>query len=239
MYHSVSADGPGPVSITPEVFKDQLAVLADAGGRGVSVSDYVNARRSNLMLPPGTVVLTFDDGYRDFAEVVRPSLPEGWRCTVFLPVEPIDHGRPWDCGDGHPRPLLTWRTIRELADTGIEFGAHSMTHSDLTRLTPGSARDEVALSGARIRERTGHPVEGFAPPFGRITPALRNEVSKRYAWCVGTTMSRAGPTSNLFDLPRLEMWYFRDVRRWRRYVQRGWTPYFALRKAMRAVRESL
>jgi hypothetical protein len=97
----------------------------------------------------------------------------------------------------------------------------------------------VALSGARIRERTGHPVEGFAPPFGRITPALRNEVSKRYAWCVGTTMNRAGPTSNLFDLPRLEMWYFRDVRRWRRYVQRGWTPYFALRKAMRAVRESL
>jgi hypothetical protein len=48
-------------------------------------------------------------------------------------------------------------------------------------------------------------------------------------------MNAADQHSDLFDLPRIEMWYFRNIERWRRYVSQGWTPYFALRRALRAV----
>ena len=240
MYHSVSDDGPGPVSLHPTTFREQLSVLADAGAHGVSVSECVAALRGGRALAPGTVVLTFDDGYRDFADVVFPLLQDkGWRGTVFVPAVPVDSGRAWDCGDGHPRPLMTWRTIEQLAAQGVEFGAHSMTHRDLTQLSPEAVREEIVLSRQRIHERTGCVVDGFAPPFGRSTPEIRDELKRHVAWSVGTRMSRADEHSDVFDLPRLEMWYFRGARRWRRYVEQGWTPYFALRQAMRAAKRAL
>jgi uncharacterized protein YjhX (UPF0386 family) len=51
-------------------------------------------------------------------------------------------------------------------------------------------------------------------------------------------MQRAGATADLFDLPRVEMWVFRELGRWRSFVSRGWTPYFAMRAAVRAVRQA-
>ncbi len=237
MYHSVSARGPGPVSVTPETFEDQMAVLRDAGAVGMSVSDYV-AARTNHTVPEGAVVLTFDDGYRDFLDEAFSTLQAArWGCTVFLPVVPIDRAEPWDCGDSHRRELLTWRDVQDLSARNVEFGAHSMTHRDLTRMAPDIARAEIVDSGRRIADRTGRAVEGFAAPLGRITTDLLETVRKHYRWSVSTTLARASESADIFRLPRIEMWYFRNIPQWRKYVASGWTPYFAFRRAMRAVRE--
>lgn len=240
MYHSISDEGPGPVAIRPATFRDQMSALADAGATAISVTEYVESRTLGRAMSPGSVVLTFDDGYRDFLDTAFPVLQvRGWRCTVFLPVTPMDDGRPWHGGDGFPRPLLRWTDASELSRTGVEFGAHSMTHQDLTRLPLAAATDEIARSARHISERAGCSVEGFAPPFGRSTPAIREEVARHYRWSVGTRMDRACEASDIFDLPRIEMWYFRDIGRWRRYVANGWTPYFEARRALRAIKEAL
>jgi peptidoglycan/xylan/chitin deacetylase (PgdA/CDA1 family) len=189
-------------------------------------------------LPSGTVVLTFDDAYRDFADHAMPELDRrGWRATVFVPVLPVDADRPWDCGDGHRRALLSWQTIAELAARGIEMGAHSMSHADLTRLPVEEAEREIVLSRDRVQMAIGGSVTGFAAPFGRITRTLRAGLPAHFVWSVSARMARAGLHSDLFDLPRIEMWYFRRLSRWRRYVARGWTPYFGLRATLRAVKE--
>jgi peptidoglycan/xylan/chitin deacetylase (PgdA/CDA1 family) len=225
------------VSLAPAVFRDQLAVVADGGGRGIAVSQYAEARRAGQLLPGGTFVLTFDDAYADFAGEVFPVLEQyGWRATVFVPILPVDGDRPWDCGDGYPRRLMTWPTIGALASRGVEFAAHSLSHADLTRLGADEARRDIVESGRRLAAHTGRPAAGFAAPGGRTTPALRAEVAVHYDWCAGTRLDRAGADVDLYDLPRIEMWYFRNLRRWRQYVADGWTPYFALRQGLRAVR---
>lgn len=240
MYHSISNEGPGPVALRPATFRDQMSVLADAGASGISVSDYFAARTAGRAPARNAVVLTFDDGYHDFRETAFPELQaRAWRCTVFLPATPIDDEVLWHGGDEFARPLLAWRDVEELSRSGVEFGAHSMTHRDLTTLPLEAAIKEIVRSGQRIRERAGCRVEGFAPPFGRSTPAIREQLTRHYRWSVGTTMARAGDRSDVFDLPRIEMWYFRQIRRWRRYVARGWTPYFELRRTMRAIRAAL
>jgi peptidoglycan/xylan/chitin deacetylase (PgdA/CDA1 family) len=235
-YHSLS-DGRGPVSLPPATFREHMAVLRDAGANAISVSDYVAAVQAGREIARTSVVLTFEDGYRDFAEVVAPVLQaSGWRATVFLPVEPIDREQPWDPGDGCPRPLLTWPMVKQLQEHGVEFAAHSMTHNDLTQLPHDAAVGEIVMSGRRIHERTGRAAEGFAPPFGHSSPQLRKEIARHYRWSVGTRMNRADAGADLFDLPRIEMWYFRNVRHWRRYVEREWTPYFAWRRALRTIK---
>jgi peptidoglycan/xylan/chitin deacetylase (PgdA/CDA1 family) len=240
MYHSIAPGQPGPVSLDPSIFRAQLDAIADEGGRGVAVGDYIEARRAGRSLPPRTFVLTFDDGYRDFVETAWPAIrARGWRATMFVCGDLVEAGEPWDCGDGCRRPLLAWSDVRALAEEGVELGGHGLTHADLTSLGLEEARREIAGSRACLEERTGVAVSGFAPPYGRSTSAVRAEIARHYAWSAGTRMRCADGAADLFDLPRVEMWVFRNVSRWRSFVIRGWTPYFAMRRAARAVREAL
>jgi peptidoglycan/xylan/chitin deacetylase (PgdA/CDA1 family) len=240
MYHSIARGQPGPVSLDPAIFRAHIDVLAEAGGRGITVSEYFDAFRAHRPLPPRTFVLTFDDGYRDFADVAWPLVrARGWRATMFVCGDLVEAAKPWDCGDGCRRPLLDWRDVSALTREGVEFGGHGLTHADLTAIDRDAAVREIAGARARLEERAGAIVRGFATPYGRSTPAVREEIARRYEWSVGTRMSRAGDESDVFDLPRVEMWIFRNVSRWRAFVSRGWTPYFALRAAVRAVREAL
>jgi hypothetical protein len=87
-----------------------------------------------------------------------------------------------------------------------------------------------------IEESAGCRVTCFAPPYGKTNPAVRAEVSRHYLAAVGTSMARAQRTSDVYDLPRIEMWYFRSKRRWRAYLEGGAHGYFTLRKALRRVR---
>jgi peptidoglycan/xylan/chitin deacetylase (PgdA/CDA1 family) len=223
------------VSLSPATFRDQLAVLADHGGRAVTLSAYLAARDRGA-IEPGTIVLTFDDAYRDFVDAALPELDRlGWKATVFVPILPIDASRSWDCGDGYCRDMLDWQSIGTLARSGIEMAAHSMSHRDLTTIPFDRAIDEIAASRRHLEMRIGCPAEGFAPPFGRMTRRLGAVLPEHYAWSAGARMGRATHRSDRFDLPRIEMWYFRHIPRWRRYVAAGWTPYSAVRAALRAV----
>lgn len=238
MYHSVSA-GVGPTCITPAVFRQQMAALADCGYHTVSLAACAAWVRGEGTLTARAVVLTFDDGFDDFATVVFPELQvRGWTATVFLPTGKMGRTNDWE---SHPngtvgRPLMTWKTVAELARWGIDFGAHGVSHTDLTRLSPQAAREEIVKAQRLIEAQAGCRVTCFAPPYGTTSPAVRAEISQHYLAAVGTTMARARRTSDVYDLPRLEMWYFRRAQRWREYLEGRGKGYFLLRQMLRKVR---
>jgi hypothetical protein len=53
---------------------------------------------------------------------------------------------------------------------------------------------------------------------------------------LGTTLQRATRRSDRFDLPRIEMHYFRDPLRWQRFLEGRGEWYFAARRALRGVK---
>ena len=63
--------------------------------------------------------------------------------------------------------MMNWDQVREMQKGGIEFGAHTMNHPILTRISVEQARDEVIVSKARIEAELGEPVLGFAYPNGQ------------------------------------------------------------------------
>ncbi len=66
------------------------------------------------------------------------------------------------------RPL-SWDTVRSLAASGVEFGAHTKTHPILSSLTdPEELREEVAGSKARIESELDRPVLHFCYPNGKM-----------------------------------------------------------------------
>jgi len=63
--------------------------------------------------------------------------------------------------------MIDWDQVRELQKGGIEFGAHTMHHPILTRITLGQVKEEVMGSKSKIEAELGEPVLGFAYPNGQ------------------------------------------------------------------------
>jgi peptidoglycan/xylan/chitin deacetylase (PgdA/CDA1 family) len=166
MYHSIS-DPSLPHAVDRDLFARQIAFLAARGYRGESVTNALSkpSRRS--------MAITFDDGYADNLLTALPMLRDhGFGATVFVVASFADTGTtPWQ------HAALTWEQCRELAQAGIEIGAHSRTHPDLTRLSNEELQREVAGSRAHLEDRLMMRVRVFAYPFGyldtRIVDAVR------------------------------------------------------------------
>ncbi len=237
MYHAI-ADGAGPTFIAPGIFAAQMQALVASGLPVVSLDVVVAARQGGPALPPRAVVLTFDDGFRDFAEAAWPLIrAQGWPVTVYLPTGALGGVEDWRGRATPPRPLMGWPEIVRLAAEGVDFGGHTVRHPDLTALSPQERRTEIEDSSATIARHLGGRPRHFAPPYGLSDTALRKMIAERqYQSSCGTRLGQAGPQDDMFDLPRLEMFYFTDINHWRRHLAGRGGAYLALRKSLRRVR---
>jgi peptidoglycan/xylan/chitin deacetylase (PgdA/CDA1 family) len=238
MYHSIS-EGPGPTCIAPETFRRQMAEIEEAGFAVVSVADLLGWLCDDRALPERCVALTFDDAFEDFATTAFPELcRRGWPATVFVPSGCVGGFNAWEGPHGSPRRrrLMHWATIEKLSALGVEFGGHGVSHSDLTRLPATALEAEVAGSKHAIEDRTGCAAAAFAAPFGHTTAAVERVVRRHYAMAVGTGLDRAGRDSNRFNLPRIEMWYFRRPERWRAFLHGRAEGFLRARQLLRRAR---
>ena len=99
MYHSIAA---GPVRhfvdpawhLEPSVFERQCAWLA-RHRTVVALTDLADTLRRGAEPAPGTVVITFDDGYLDNLQIAAPILARHeLPATLFLPTDYIDRAAP-------------------------------------------------------------------------------------------------------------------------------------------------
>lgn len=234
-FHSISAE-PGPTSIDAATFRMQLDVLAEEGFASLGCREFVDWHRGHSPEAGRRVLITFDDGFADFATTAFPLLRErGFCCVVFVPTGKLGGREDWRGANAVPRPLMSWATLSELARSGVEFGGHGVTHTDLTRLDAGRRRDEIERCARELAEHTGRRVQSFAAPYGRVNPAVLADLARTYDIAFGTRFERALPARDRFDVPRIEMHYFRNAARWRAFLL-GRRGYFLARRALRSVK---
>jgi len=234
-YHSIS-DGGGPTSIPPDVFAMQMQTLADLGRRSLRLREFIDWHDGKNNGPDDGVLITFDDAFEDFAKVAAPILQRhGFSALVFVPTQRLGHPEGWIGANTPPRPLMSWETVRSLAKNGIEFGGHSRTHANLTKLSPAEREGEIAGCADDLAAQIGKPIEGFAAPYGRVSPEVVETIGRHYRAAFGTRLALPRRGRDRFDIPRIDMHYFRDSKHWAGLL-RGSRNYLRLRQSLRAVR---
>ncbi len=171
LYHHVGPARPGtPPSLTvsPERFERHVGWLASRGYQGIRPSDWLGWRRAGKGLPGKPVLFTFDDGYADLVEHALPVLRRyGFGAAVYVVTGQLGGTNAWDEAWGAATyRLMTAEQIRYWATQGIDFGAHSRTHADLTTLSSSELSEEVVGSGKDLESILGSRVVSFAYPFG-------------------------------------------------------------------------
>ncbi|MFN2591745.1 MAG: polysaccharide deacetylase family protein [Candidatus Dormibacteria bacterium] len=167
-YHYIRQNPQSPggdgweLSVAPDEFARQMAYLRIAGAHAVTLADVMRALRGGPALPARPVLLTFDDGYADFATAAAPVLERnGLVGTDFVVGGFI--GRP---------NYMTAEQILDVAAHGMVIGAHTMHHVKLNTIPIDLARAEINDSKRTLELLLGRPVDDFAYPYGSYDPEV-------------------------------------------------------------------
>lgn len=185
------------LSVTPFWFEKQLQYLKSNGYAAITLDDVRRAVLGYQDLPKKPVVLTFDDGYRDFYTDALPLLRRyNTAATIFVVPDFLDK----------PNYLFSWQLSQIATGSGglITIGAHTKHHAYLPKVKPDLAWDEIFGSKRELEERFNVPVTVFAYPYGAFDAGLAEVVRKAgFKAAVSTIFGRVEDANNLFYLPRI------------------------------------
>jgi peptidoglycan/xylan/chitin deacetylase (PgdA/CDA1 family) len=235
-YHSIDKSG-SVISTAPDEFRRQMEFLSAAGYQTVTLSELISAFSEKRGISPDTVVLTFDDGFQNFYTTAFPILEEsGFVATVFLVTDRCGKFNDWS---GNPPELprsemLSWEHVEELSRHGIEFGGHTRTHPDLTKLSEEDAIAEVAESKKALEDMLGREATTFAYPYGKHNGQVRQIVKNTFAAACSTNLGKVTSNSDFFSLERIDTYYLSNPKIFGALSQRSFDRYLKVRQAMRS-----
>jgi biofilm PGA synthesis lipoprotein PgaB len=196
-YHDLSDDPASPTyTVPPESLRAHIRRAKAEGWTFLPLSAVLERRDRPAKLPAKIMVLTFDDGYRSFAEVALPILrEEKVKATLSVISALVDRPPP------ELPPMLTWEELRRLDRSGaVEIASHghdlhryviSDPYGDTAPAVTAreyraderryETRDEYETrvaadlheSRRRLRAELGHDVRVLAWPYGEHNATAR------------------------------------------------------------------
>ena len=201
-YHRFAQDCPSPLCMPAAAFRAQMRYLKDNRYHVLTADELLAFVQHRRPLPPRSVLITIDDGYRSVYEIAYPILREfDFSAVLFIYTELIDVS-----------PIaLTWNQLAEMRRNGFAVGSHTIRHSDLTLPREGesgaefAARVENELVGSKqvLDRRLGQDTWLLAYPYGNYDPKVVAS-SQRAGYKLAMSVKRGGNPffANPFTLKR-------------------------------------
>ncbi|WP_027552899.1 trifunctional glycosyltransferase/class I SAM-dependent methyltransferase/polysaccharide deacetylase [Bradyrhizobium sp. Cp5.3] len=210
MYHRIATDGPeglGRYRVDPDTFAEQMLWLRRNGYHTINSEQLAWFVANDYPFEGRPLLITFDDGYEDFAEQAWPILKANdLSAEVFIVTDLVGGQAEWDRPFGTPAPLMDVDKIVALAGEGAMFGSHLARHPRSDRLSSSELAEELLRSRVQLETWLGRPTTSLAAPFGCTDQRFRILAAECGYKAIFNTVDRAaGLTDNLLDLPRIEV----------------------------------
>jgi len=127
----------------------------------ISLDQYQKGIKQKISFPPNTVIITVDDGFKNFYEQAYPILKKYClpsTCFVITSKVLSDND-----------DFMHWKELSEiLADGLVTVGSHSVSHRSLSVLNEFELQREVGESKKILENNLGMPINFFSYPCGTL-----------------------------------------------------------------------
>lgn len=228
MYHSVtlSPDRNNLLEVSASAFQRQMQFLKKHNYRVIRLKELAKLFSEKQAIPHRTVVITFDDGYRDNLDVAFPILKK-YQLPATIFVSPLHIA-------GESKYLI-WSELKKLADSGlIDIGSHTLKHVFLldVKEDEGELYRQIRNSKEMLEYRLGRTIDLFSYPAGGFNQKIRQLViDSGYVAAVASKPGLKYPNNDIFALKRMRIskndenlfnfWvkltgYYGPIREWQR-----------------------
>ncbi len=200
VYHRFGDNRHPSTNIKNETFKRQLQYLKQHNYNVISLFDACEKLYNGDGVPPKTVVITIDDGYKSFFENGFPLLKQNnFPATIFINTENVGNG-----------DYMSWEELGILLDAGIEIGNHSHSHNYfLNEDTTDRAdllRNEIIVSQDLFAKHIEYVPQVFSYPYGESDASMKEEVKQMgYKYAAAQNSGVISLFTDPYNLPRFPM----------------------------------
>ncbi len=210
LYHRIADDGPMGLAryrVSSEMFRAQMTWLRRNGYHTIVSEELAWFLANNHPFVGRPVMVSFDDGFQDFADQAWPILRiHDFRAEVFIVTDLVGQAAEWDRHLGEPASLMDVSTIVRLAAEGVIFGSHLASHRGADGLSTLELAEELTRSRALLQRWLDRPADSFAAPFGLTDERLRILAAEcGFRTGFSTEPGVAHLTSDPLNLPRIEV----------------------------------
>lgn len=194
-YHHIGS-GTNPLFVKSEIFDAQMDYLKKKGYTAVTLKEVVENLQSGQVLPNKPVVLTFDDGYRDFYGNALPILSKySLRATLFVITQLVG-------GDDY----VTWDQLRVIVSSGlVTIGDHTLSHVSLPSVEEPEARNQILSAKSILETNLGVTVDTFAYPYGGVSEEAEKVLAEGEFVAAVTTKRGLSCAKLPYELPRVRI----------------------------------
>ena len=166
IYHKFDEKNSPSTSISMKNFKNQMKYLKTHNYNVVSLGKIVNYLETGTPIPPKTVAITIDDGYRSTMKAFKILKKYNYPFTLFLYAEGIEK---------HYPAYLKPKELQKIAKyPKVSFGNHSYSHKRFARLIKSMNKEEykklikqdTLKAQEIIKKLTGQNPIFYAFPYG-------------------------------------------------------------------------
>ncbi len=145
------------LNITPNILDQQIQTLINAGYTFMTNAELDDVLDGIKPLPTKPILLTFDDGYRDFATDAYPILKKyNVKATTYIVPGFLDKSN-----------YMFKTQLDQIANDGlVELADHTVDHLGLAKQSLKTVTDEVFRSKVMLENEIHKPVVDFAYPYG-------------------------------------------------------------------------
>lgn len=209
MYHRVATAGPLGLErfrVDPTLFDEQLSALRHYGYSTIGLTAGVEVLSEREDPTGRPIIITFDDGYRDFLTALLSLQKYLFASTVFLVAARIGGFADWDTCYGETAPLMSWPEILEIAGEGTELGCHSLTHRPMTEMNCSDLLRDTRQARRILEFGLETPVTHFAYPYGAENEIVRSVIGALgFSSAVSCRPAMARSGDEILSLPRIEV----------------------------------
>jgi peptidoglycan/xylan/chitin deacetylase (PgdA/CDA1 family)/folate-dependent phosphoribosylglycinamide formyltransferase PurN len=216
LFHHLVSDRPHRMGISTEYFLKHVEFLR-RHYQIVSLPRGIEMLRTHSLKKP-TVVLTFDDGYRDNFINLRAVVEQtGIPVTLFVSTahvsRQVEFKHDIDAGLKNFTPL-TWEQLRQMHRQGFTIGSHTRTHFDCGSRNVGRLQDEIVGSKNDLEQHLGIRIEFFSFPFGlpeNISPEAAELAARNYRYVLSAFGGNNIPQVNGAVKHLTRWWHANDL----------------------------